>query len=71
MPLSKKRNRDRMRKSRLHKLLVPPQEIKPVQPKPIIDAISPSIQREGYGKASSTVVPELDADGNSIPEVFG
>lgn len=27
----------------------------PVQP--IIDAVSPSIKREGYGKASSTVTP--------------
>lgn len=70
MTLSKKRNRDRMRLSRLHALLSPPGEIKPVQPKPVIDAVSPSIQREGYGKASSTVIPELDADGQPIPDYY-
>jgi len=76
MPLSKARNRERMRRSRLHKLVEKPS----VQP--ILDAVSPSLQREGYGKASSSVqprtiridgrdyiVPELDADGNPIPEI--
>lgn len=70
MPLSKKKNRERMREIRLHKQHLSPQESKPVQPKPLytplIDAISPSVRREGYGKASSTV--EVDADGNIIPE---
>ncbi len=32
MPLSKKRNRDRMRLIRLHKAISTPQDIKPVQP---------------------------------------
>ena len=68
MPLSKKRNRERMRIIRLHKRISTPYQANPVQPKPIIDAISPSVQREGYGKASSTVIPELDADGNLIPD---
>lgn len=67
MPLSKKRNRDRMRRNRLHKAISLPQTLKPVQP--ILDAISPSVRREGYGKASSTVIPEVDADGNPMPEV--
>jgi len=41
----------------------------PVQP--IIDAISPSVRQEGYGKASSTVVqPEVDADGQEVPEYW-
>lgn len=38
--------------------------------RPLIDAVSPSVRREGYGKASSTVspsTPELDADGNVMP----
>jgi len=64
MPLSKARNRERMRKSRLHKHISSPYQSNPVQP--IIDAVSPSIQREGYGKASSTV--QIDADGNPIWE---
>ena len=68
MPLSKERNRERMRKSRLHKHLRPPQTTKPVQPKPVIDAVSPSISREGYGKASSIVIPEVDADGQPYCE---
>lgn len=53
MPLSKARNRERMREIRLHKQHRPPAESKPVQLKPI-----PYIP-----------VPELDADGNIIPEV--
>lgn len=47
MPLSKARNRQRMRLTRLHKLL----EVKPVQP-----------------KTPYPVVPELDADGQPVPE---
>ena len=67
MPLSKARNRRRMRLIRLHKLISPPKKVESVQPKPTIDAISPSIKREGYGKASSTVI-EIDADGQPILE---
>ena len=71
MPLSKARDKERKQRerarSRLDKLLRPPQVPKPVQPT-IIDAVSPSIRREGYGKASSTVILEIDADGNVIPE---
>ncbi len=33
MPLSKARNRERMRRNRLHKRLCPPYQSKPVQPK--------------------------------------
>lgn len=61
MPLSKARNRERMRQIRLHERL----KRASVQP---IDAVSLSVKREGYGKASSTVIPELDADGNPIYE---
>ena len=70
MPLSKARNRQRMRRIRLHKAISTPQKLKPVQPKPILNAISPSVRREGYGKASSIVYPEVDADGNIIPSEY-
>lgn len=70
MPLSKVRDKIRKQKERaiirLDKQLFPPQVLNPVQP--IVDAVSPSIRREGYGKASSIVIPEIDADGNPIPE---
>ena len=48
MPLSKKRDKERKRLARLEKQKV----------QPVIDAVSPSVRREGYGKASSTVQPE-------------
>lgn len=54
MPLSKARNRERMRKTRLHKRLLPLTEWKPVQPDYIKD-------RE-CGRL-------VDADGNPIPEL--
>jgi len=54
MPLSKKRNRERMKESRLHTLLSMPQGMKPVQPKPRI--------------VTHFGLPEVDADGNIIPE---
>ena len=47
MPLSKSKNRQRMRLVRLHKLL----EVKSVQP-----------------KTPYPVRPDIDADGNVIPE---
>ena len=74
MPLSKKRNKERMRQSRVqpntmrvvaydgngeeHVAYV----ISPlVQPNiSLLDAVSPSIKREGYGKASSTVQPKFE-----------
>ena len=63
MPLSKARNRERMRKSRLHKQLSSLMESKPVQPKQpfdLSDLPGPSAEAEsGY---------ELDADGSPIPE---
>ncbi|MBA7574730.1 hypothetical protein ES708_16545 [subsurface metagenome] len=58
MPLSKARNRDRMRKTRLHKRLLPPQTSKPVQPIPKYLFIGPQ----------PTVQPRIDADGNPIYE---
>ena len=53
MPLSKQRNRERMRKIRLHKRLSPLVESKPVQPKPVIE---------------KDYKPEVDADGNLLYE---
>ena len=64
MPLSKKRNAERMRQVRLHGK----KNTGFVQPEPLLDAVSPSINRDGYGKASSTVTPGLDADGNVMPD---
>lgn len=57
MPLSKVRNRDRMRKSRLHKQLNPSQESKPVQP--VMPSWEEREDREWV----------IDADGNPIPEI--
>lgn len=67
MPLGKARNRDRMRKSRLHKQLSSLTEPKPVQPKQPFELsdimVGPSAEAEsGY---------EIDADGNPIPDVVG
>ena len=60
MPLSKKRNRDRMRVSRLHKAISSPQTSKPVQLKP------PKDNRYLYGHPGMIAV---DADGSPIYEV--
>lgn len=56
MPLSKAKNRERMRESRLHKRLLSLTESKPVQPKPCDTYVN-------------IAYPEVDADGNPIPEV--
>ena len=64
MPLSKKRNRDRMRRIRLHALLLPPQDRKSVQLK----------HHKGdnilltYEDGSEERYYELDADGHPMPE---
>lgn len=65
MPLSKAKNRERMRKARLHKRLLPLTEPKPVQPKSIRTIKGVIVSRE---KATFPTV-ELDADGNVIPEL--
>lgn len=68
MPLSKKRNRERMRKSRLHKHLCPPQEIRPVQPDNENVEMARrmlSIQMRAYAAANK---PDIDADGQPIYE---
>ncbi len=39
--------------------LVQPKPQEPVREQPVVDAVSPSISREGYGKASSTVKPKI------------
>lgn len=57
MPLSRARNRERMRQSRLHKRLSALGKIKPVQPKPM------------YMAGVPINLSELDADGNIIPEI--
>lgn len=53
MPLSKAKNRERMARIRLHRRL----NALIVQPKPIKEGLSPSYK------------PEIDADGNVIPEL--
>ena len=84
MPLSKAKQAQWMREYRKRsRYNVIPKETKPVIPSvPTIDTVSPPVQREGYGKASSTVIPspykgmvtddgelvEFDADGNRIYE---
>ncbi len=72
------RNRDRVRQQRkeymkryrantLNAVIVQPKPSKPVESPPLVDAVSPSISREGYGKASSTVKPKgLIMEGNRI-----
>lgn len=70
MPLSKARNRERMRQSRLHKQHLSPQESEYVQPK--------GVWRNGSASASKSLsqgsipcapaIPEIDADGNRIYE---
>ncbi len=64
MPLSRGRNRDRMRQFRLHKRLSSLTESKPVQPKPTIQDYYPTGQ---YTDSDARV--ELDADGNPMPEL--
>ena len=105
MPLSKLRDRERKRKSRLDKRLCPPVEINPVQPKivpntdlpwwdrpglPVMDVqaldIELPVQPEVYNPTKryeagtkvlmyrgkrliETVIPELDADGQPVPDL--
>ena len=57
MPLSKAKNKERMRKIRLHALLDPPTEGKPLQPKEVF---------RRYSDPSEYKI--VDADGNLIPE---
>ena len=66
MPLSKARDRERKQKERsrirLERLLCPPQTLNPVQPN--------AYYNMGLGlDFASLNKPELDADGNVIPEV--
>jgi len=65
MPLSKVRNRERMRLLRLHERLVTPNEMKPVQPKGIRNIRGRIVSRE----RATFPTPEIDADGNVIPEM--
>ena len=71
MPLSKERMKERKKQdradSRFDKATSVPQVINPVKPVPLLDAVSPSVTREGYGKVSDIVM--LDADGEIIPEL--
>lgn len=61
MPLSKARNRERMRINRLHKAISTPQESKAVQPKTLMVDLS-MLYKIDTGEL------ELDADGNIIPD---
>ena len=83
MPLSKKRNRERMRKARLHGTLCATQVPKPVQPKPTREELRVMVTgmeskaKLVFGDALvrkidtslATTYPELDADGNVIHNV--
>lgn len=60
MPLSKQRNRDRMKQIRLHAKIVTPV----VQPEPIV-APWDWVQEHTYYSENI----ELDADGNPIPDL--
>ncbi len=62
MPLSKERMRERKKQDR---------NVKPdcLIVKPVLDAVSPSVTREGCGEVSDIVYPAIDADGNIIPEL--
>lgn len=61
MPLSKARDRERKRQSRLEKALSTPRDIKPVQPKPPPGATN----QTPYGYPGMVGV---DADGNPVYE---
>ena len=70
MPLSKKRNRERMRQSRLHKAILPPQRTKPVQPKYIVrpSLVMPQPETDVESVTTTNVSSRvwIDADGNPI-----
>ena len=61
-----------MRKARLHALLCPPQEISPVQPKPVSVSPDAGVRFKSLFASDLEIdadyVPEQDADGNPIPE---
>ena len=65
MPLSKVKNRDRMRQIRLHKRHLSPCQSKPVQPKPSIDE---EFTTSKDWLIIATPFPEVDADGNPVYE---
>lgn len=62
MPLSKARNRARMRKARLHKQLLSLAESKPVQPKTV------TYDSGWFTIDKNNKVVSVDADGNPIPD---
>ena len=74
MPLSKARDKERKRLSRLETLISPPQESKPIQPdaKYIIaaaeylDASTPWI--DDIAEFVDDASENIDADGNEIPD---
>ncbi len=69
MPLSKKRNRERMALIRLHKQDVTPREIKPVQPRLGVTVVEGEVECEGgWRDAERSDHPGIDADGNPIPD---
>lgn len=63
MPLSKQRDRDRKRQSRLETENVQPKPYNPYTSRPG-DRV---LVRQG-GQLIEALVPELDAEGNAIPE---
>ena len=66
MPLSKKRNRDRMKEIRLHKRLLPSQTSRPVQPKLVVRRSYVSLH--DTPTFTSYGIEAIDADGNPIWE---
>lgn len=63
MPLSKARNRERMRLIRLHKATSPPYQSNSVQPKTYDEALQIGRERMVSGHIPSV---QIDADGNPI-----
>jgi len=61
MPLSKRKNRERMSKLRLHKQVSPPYQLRPVQP-------GDGLPWDDLAGHSVMDAIELDEDGNAMPE---
>ena len=66
MPLSKAKNRERMRECRLHKRLLSLTESKPVQP---TQSLNPPPRYDEVYLVGSNLMNGYDAEGNPIPEV--
>ena len=72
MPLSKARDKERKKKgrakTRLDKAISPPQTSKPVLPKDWFHRDVIGIVETPYSRLSPLPKPDIDADGNEIPD---